>query len=118
MCMADTRTMPSFTPLFFTTEATSSVIRMNSCRFFVLNHRYSVAVVIAAYSSTFQVPSSCAEFLFGVRGSAFGVSSQRKCRVRIEVPSCRLAGTIRAEAGGGNHGCIVRRKRQPRDEHR
>src|SRR5262245_6430837 len=46
MCIADTRTIPSFTPLVFTTEATSSVMRMNSCRFFVLNQRYSVAVVI------------------------------------------------------------------------
>ena len=39
MCIADTSTMPSFTPLFLTMAATSSVMRMNSCRFSVLNQR-------------------------------------------------------------------------------
>ena len=39
MCIADTSAVPSFTPLFFTIAATSSVMRMNSCRCFVLNRR-------------------------------------------------------------------------------
>jgi len=39
MCIADTRAMPSFTPLAFTIAATSSVIRTNSCRFLVSNQR-------------------------------------------------------------------------------
>src|SRR5215204_2510535 len=47
MCMADTRTKPSLTPLFVTAAATSSVMRTNSCRFLVLNHRYSVSVFMS-----------------------------------------------------------------------
>jgi hypothetical protein len=39
MCMAETSTVPSLTPLLFTMSATSSVMRTNSCRFAVLNHR-------------------------------------------------------------------------------
>ena len=37
--IAETSTVPSVTPLVFTIAATSSVIRMNSWRFFVLNQR-------------------------------------------------------------------------------
>src|SRR5215471_3952080 len=44
MCIDDTSTRPSLAPLLFTIAATSSVMRMNSWRFFVLNHRYSVCV--------------------------------------------------------------------------
>ena len=39
MCIADTSTMPSRTPLFETMEATSSVMRTTSRRFDVLNQR-------------------------------------------------------------------------------
>ena len=39
MCIAETSTMPSFTPLFCTIAATSSVMRMNSWRVLVLNQR-------------------------------------------------------------------------------
>ena len=39
MCIAETSTIPSVTPLFFTIAATSSVMRTNSCCFFVLNQR-------------------------------------------------------------------------------
>src|SRR4051812_48549068 len=46
MCMAETSTMPSFTPLLLTIAETSSVMRMNSCRFEVVNQRYSVNTVI------------------------------------------------------------------------
>src|SRR4051794_36079656 len=46
MCIAETRTIPSVTPLLPTIPATSSVIRMNSCRFLVVNHRYSVNVIV------------------------------------------------------------------------
>ena len=46
MCIADTSTIPSFTPLLFTIAATSSVIRTNSCRAGVVNQRYSVSVFI------------------------------------------------------------------------
>src|SRR5262249_33423453 len=46
MCIADTRTMPSLTALFSTMAAMSSVMRMNSCRFFVVNQRYSVTTFI------------------------------------------------------------------------
>jgi hypothetical protein len=39
MCIAETSASPSPAPLAFTTAATSSVMRMNSCRAFVLNQR-------------------------------------------------------------------------------
>ena len=39
MCIAETSTVPSLTPLFCTIAAISSVMRMNSCRFFVLKQR-------------------------------------------------------------------------------
>src|SRR5262249_60649146 len=48
MCIADTRTMPSLTALFSTMAAMSSVMRMNSCRFFVVNQRYSVKTFIVS----------------------------------------------------------------------
>jgi hypothetical protein len=39
MCIAETSTIPSSIPLFFTIAAISSVMRTNSWRFFVLNQR-------------------------------------------------------------------------------
>ena len=39
MCIAETSTIPSRMPLFFTIAATSSVMRMNSCGVLVLNQR-------------------------------------------------------------------------------
>jgi hypothetical protein len=39
MCIAETSTMPSSMPLFFTIAAISSVMRTNSWCFFVLNQR-------------------------------------------------------------------------------
>ena len=39
MCIAETSTMPSVMPLVATIAATWSVMRMNSCRCLVLNHR-------------------------------------------------------------------------------
>ena len=39
MCIAETSAMPSLTPLFFTIAATSSVMRTNSWRCVVSNHR-------------------------------------------------------------------------------
>src|SRR5689334_11491454 len=42
MCIAETSTMPSCTPLFFTKASTVSVMRTSSRFFFVSNHRYSV----------------------------------------------------------------------------
>src|SRR3954447_15458034 len=51
MCIADTSTMPSVTPLFLTIAATSSVMRTISCRRFVLNHRQSVWTVVVVGTS-------------------------------------------------------------------
>src|SRR6266542_2173753 len=91
MCIAETSTMPSATPLLFTIAATSSVMRMNSWRFLVLNQRYSVAVFIA---------------------------SEREAGVGVDVERGRDAGAILAQAGGRNHRGIIGREREARDEDR
>jgi len=81
MCMADTSTMPSRTPLRCTIARTSSVMRTNSWRCFVLNHRYSYG--------------SCRNSGLGARRSVFGGSSA-PCysnRQRASAPRVRSART-------------------------
>src|ERR1700691_3084187 len=55
MCIAETSTIPSRTPLARTIARTRSVMLTNSCAFFVSNQRYSVAVVIAVHRTGGQV---------------------------------------------------------------
>src|SRR5688500_3326768 len=92
MCIADTSTIPSATPLFLTTAATSSVMRMHSWRFLVLNQRYSVSV-----------------FIFFL---------QREAGVGVDVEQAGRAGSIPAKASGGNHRRISGRERKAGNEHR
>src|SRR5687767_7369976 len=101
MCMADTRTMPSLTPLLATTDATWSVMRMNSCRVLVLNQRYSVVV-----------------FMTSVRGCGSLDPPQRQRRCRVDAPVAARTGAKRAQPRGGNHRGIIGGQAQGRDEHR
>src|SRR5688500_8860173 len=92
MCIAATSTIPSATPLFLTTAATSSVMRMNCWRCLVLNQRYSVSV--------------------------FMVFLQRETGVGVEVGQGGRAGSISPKPGGRNHRRIIGRERQAGNEHR
>src|SRR6187399_2551642 len=108
MCMADTSTIPSRTPLFSTMAATWSVMRTNSWRALVLNQRYSVVVFMCAWG-----PASAGPGL--PEGSPHIRQGQR--RVGVDVPAAAPAGSKGAQAGGGDHRGIVGRKADVRHEH-
>src|SRR6187551_2541524 len=126
MCMAETSTMPSFTPLFFTAAATSSVMRMNSWRFLVLNQRYSVSVFIASQiqprrheeieaheESLAWFSSWFFDFL-----RLFVVSCERQRSVCAQIPSSDDAGAEVSQPGGRNHRSVVCRELDAGDEDR